>query len=345
MSHRMKWRVGRLTTTDDGHRAEGRSSAQIGRRSAPLRASVSPDARPRRRGVLAAIALGLVLVAGAACTVARTSDGGGPSGAGASASVPPGGFADPGVVHVHGLGVDPADGTLYAATHTGLFSVPDQGKAVRVADRYQDTMGFTVTGPGTFLGSGHPDPREDSPPLLGLIESTDGGRTWTSLSLRGETDFHALHAAHGRIYGYDATSSTFMVSDDRRRWDRRATLPMRDFAVSPDQPDTLLATTARGLARSSDGGRRWQQVDRVPALLVLAWADNGSLYGVGPDGTVQHSADGGTTWTRRGAASGEPEAITVDVRDGGETLYLAVRERGILSSSDGGRSFTTRYTE
>ena len=81
MSHRMKWRFGRLTTTDDGHRAEGRSSAQIGRRSAPLRASVSPDARPRRRGVLAAIALGLVLVAGAACTAARTSDGGGSSGA------------------------------------------------------------------------------------------------------------------------------------------------------------------------------------------------------------------------------------------------------------------------
>ena len=344
MSQRVRWR-GRMTAaTGDGHGAEGRASVQIGRRGAPLRATVSPDGRRRPRGVLAAIAVGLVLVAGAACTVARTSDGGA-SGAAPSVSVPPDGRADPGVVHVHGLGVDPGDGTLYAATHTGLFSVPEQGRAVRVADRYQDTMGFTVTGPRTFLGSGHPDLREDSPRLLGLIESTDGGRTWTPLSLRGEADFHVLHAAHGRIYGYDSTSGTFMVSGDRKRWDRRATLPMRDFAVSPDQSDTLLATTERGLARSSDGGRRWQRVDGVPAVLVLAWAEDGSLYGVGPDGTVQHSADGGSTWTRRGAAGGEPEAITVDVRDGGETLYLAVRGRGILSSGDGGRTFTTRYTE
>lgn len=32
---------------------------------------------------------------------------------------------DPGLIHVHGLGINPADGTLYAATHTGLFAVRD----------------------------------------------------------------------------------------------------------------------------------------------------------------------------------------------------------------------------
>ena len=48
---------------------------------------------------------------------------------------------DPGLVHVHGLGINPTDGALYAATHTGLFIVRD-GHASRVADRHQDTMGF-----------------------------------------------------------------------------------------------------------------------------------------------------------------------------------------------------------
>ena len=28
---------------------------------------------------------------------------------------------DPGPIHVHGLGVNPADSSLYIATHTGLF--------------------------------------------------------------------------------------------------------------------------------------------------------------------------------------------------------------------------------
>ena len=58
------------------------------------------------------------------------------------------------VGHIHGLGIDPADGTLYVATHFGLFHVKDDHEPTRVADRYQDTMAFTVVGPGHFLGSG-----------------------------------------------------------------------------------------------------------------------------------------------------------------------------------------------
>jgi hypothetical protein len=73
------------------------------------------------------------------------------------------GFSDPGLIHVHGLGVDAADGGVYAATHSGLFRLPDgsSGPAVRVADRWQDTMAFTVVGPNQFIASGHPDLRED----------------------------------------------------------------------------------------------------------------------------------------------------------------------------------------
>ena len=84
---------------------------------------------------------------------------------------------DPGVVHVHGLGVNPRDGALYAATHTGLFAIRD-GHAARVGDRWRDTMGFTVVGPDHFLGSGHPDLRDRElvkfgrPPLLGLVEGS-----------------------------------------------------------------------------------------------------------------------------------------------------------------------------
>jgi len=68
---------------------------------------------------------------------------------------------DPGPIHVHGLGINPADGSLFIATHTGLFRVgKDSRKAIRIADRYQDTMGFSIVGPNRFLGSGHPDARE-----------------------------------------------------------------------------------------------------------------------------------------------------------------------------------------
>jgi hypothetical protein len=103
------------------------------------------------------------------------------------AAPPPVEAADPGVVHVHGLGRNPADGALMIATHTGLFRVgPKEQTAERVAGLYQDTMGFTVVGPDHFLGSGHPASVREDPPYLGLIESRDAGRTWRPISLRGE---------------------------------------------------------------------------------------------------------------------------------------------------------------
>ncbi len=252
------------------------------------------------------------------------------------------------MAHVHGLGVDPADGVLYAATHYGLFRLPEQGTASRVAGRMQDTMGFTVAGPKTFLGSGHPDIQKDPqlPPRLGLIRSTDAAETWQSVSLGGEVDFHALSAVHGRIYGWDAGTGRLLVSaDDGRTWQTRSTLGLRDFAVSPTDADTLLATTERGLARSTDGGRSWTAVAGAPTLAVLSWPRPDALYGVAPNGTVQHSPDGGRSWSTLGSAGGRPEALTVDQRDGTPTLYLAVSDRGVLASRDGGRTFTTRYAE
>ena len=134
---------------------------------------------------------------------------------------------DPGPVHIHGLGINPADGSLFVATHTGLFRVPDgEEKPRRVAGRFQDTMGFTVIGPNDFLGSGHPDGREKLPPFLGLIRSTDAGKRWRPISLLGKRDFHVLEAAGARIYGFgsdfDTRKQGFLVSLDRgQSWKQR----------------------------------------------------------------------------------------------------------------------------
>ncbi len=254
---------------------------------------------------------------------------------------------DVGMEHVHGLGVDPADGMLYAATHFGLFRVPEDGDAERVADRYQDTMGFTVAGPNTFVGSGHPDLQEpDLPTHLGLIRSTNAGETWDIVSLGGEVDFHALRVAHGRIYGWDATTGRLLVSaDEGQTWETRSTLNLRDLAVHPDDPDALLATTEQGLLRSGDGGRTWAPIPAAPTVTVLAWPTTSSLYGVAPDGDVHESTDGGTTWAERGSVEAEPEALLVDNRNGVESIYVAVSPGTILVSTDGGASFATRYAD
>lgn len=58
--------------------------------------------------------------------------------------------------HVHGLGVDSADGQLYAGTHYGLIRVPEDGDPTLVGEVKHDFMGFTVVGPDHYLASGHP---------------------------------------------------------------------------------------------------------------------------------------------------------------------------------------------
>jgi hypothetical protein len=295
----------------------------------------------RSRRQLALVMAGVVAVGVSAAAVAL----GGDAPPAQSASLPAEIFPEPGVEHAHGLGVDPGDGTLYAATHFGLLRIGDDGELTRVANRYQDTMGFEVVGPGRFLASGHPDFREDNPPLLGLIESTDAGQTWTPLSLRGEADFHAIRSLHDRIYAYDATSETFMVSDAGRDWDRRSKLVLLDFAVSPRDSDAVLATTESGLVRSSDGGRTWTDVPAAPRLAVLGWSDVDGLLGVAVDGAVHASADGGGTWSRRGDVGGEPEAMTLADVEGRSVLFVAVSEGRIVESADGGRSFQLRYSD
>jgi len=120
---------------------------------------------------------------------------------------------------------------------------------------------------------------------------------------------------------------------------------MFDFAVSPTDPEHLLATTTEGVVRSIDGGRTWQPIPGAPPLAVLAWASRDAVFGVTTEGIVQHSADGGATWETRGDVGGQPEALLVDESGGELMLYVGVSGRGILASADGGKRFTTRYAD
>ena len=254
--------------------------------------------------------------------------------------------ADAGPVHVHGLGINPADRALFIATHTGLFRVGESDtKAARVGGSFQDTMGFTVVGENRFLGSGHPDLRTDLPPLLGLIESTDDGRTWESISLLGDADFHVLRSAGGRVYGYDASNDRLLTSDDAgRTWsDAERPAPLIDLAVDPNDDLHLLAAgasdVAQGLYESRDGGQSWERIG--DSVGYLAWVSSDRLLLVDGNGDVFASADGGRSFARRGAIGGQPAALLGQAAD---ELYVALHDGTIKRSSDGGATWTVRST-
>ncbi|MBC9724997.1 F510_1955 family glycosylhydrolase [Streptomyces sp. TRM68367] len=282
---------------------------------------------PYRRPVLAATAILLTATLTACANGSATSGSEEPSASGAAAAVS----------HIHGLGIDPADGRLYVATHEGVFAVEDDGAHKRVSDT-ADYMGFTVAGPNTFLGSGHPAEGSGDHANRGLIKSTDAGKTWKTLSLGGEADFHALEYAHNTIYGYDSTNGLLRVSKDGEKWDNRAELAALDIAVSPNDPDVLLATTQNGIAKSTDGGETFN-AGTEPVMAFLSWAKPNALYGIDPAGGLHRSADGGITWKKAGnVPGGQPQALTAVDAD----RILAATQDGVYESRNGGKTFAQR---
>lgn len=251
--------------------------------------------------------------------------------------------ADPGAIHIHGLGVNPKDGALFIATHTGLFRVaPGTRAPKRVADRWQDTMGFAIVGPDEFLGSGHPDGRDKLPPFLGLIRSTDAGRSWRRVSRMGVSDFHVLEAQGSRIYGagsnFETREAETLVSDDSgRSWRKvRPPGPLLALAIDPDDPDRAVVATEGGLARTTDAGRRWDRLDDRTGLLV--WPRAGELYLVEGSGAVVRSSDQGRTWAEVGEVGGQPAAFEAV----GDDLYVALHDGAVRVSEDGGASWSVR---
>lgn len=304
-------------------RARAGGSPQGGRRGG------DPDRRRTRPWAYAVGALALTIVTASVTFVVATGGNDHDAGPGDGAA-----FG-----HVHGLAIDPGDQKLLAATHAGLFRVDAAHTAVRVSRHAPDLMGFTVVGPDHYLASGHPGEGEDSPPNLGLIESTDGGETWRSLSLVGAADFHGLRAAHGRVYGHNSASGAFLVSSDRKTWQKRSDAPIGAFVVSPTDPELIVAEIRGGLARSVDGGRSWRPISGAPQLGAVSWETGDEISGADASGTVWHSSDAGQSWHRRGRLPGTPQAIAVS----GGALYAAVAGDRLLASADGGATWTDRY--
>ncbi|MBA2240063.1 MAG: exo-alpha-sialidase [Solirubrobacterales bacterium] len=241
--------------------------------------------------------------------------------------------------HVHGLGVNPADGRLFIATHNGMFTAAEGETTPEPVGARQDVMGFSVIGPDRFIGSGHPGPDQDLPPSLGLIESRDGGETWESISLLGEADFHVLESAGEKVYGFDGAQGRLLVSSDAgQSWEQRvAPAAMFDLAIDPEDSSSVVAATEEGLFSSTDEGRSWRPL-RSDLAGLLAWPNEKRLYLIDGEGRVQLSADGGAVWETVGSVGGQPAALIANQ----DELYAALVDATVQHSTDGGATWTVR---
>lgn len=283
---------------------------------------------PSRRSAFLIGGLGLAMLGG--LLYATTRDDQHPS------QVAAGGVA---VGHIHGIGVDPDDGQLYIGAHLGMFSVAPDGEVAPVGEERNDTMAFTVAGPAHFLASGHPESGSDRPVHLGLIESRDAAGSWESVSLAGESDFHALEVAIGRTWGVDSARGLLLTSTDNRVWGTVARGRFIDVAADPAGKDVVLATTGVGELRFYDPAGSSTGISQAPVLTFIDWPDREQLVGLAPDGSVFVSATTGSSWERVGQVPGQPTALEVT-----ESEWYAASDQGLFSSVDTGSSWQPLFT-
>jgi photosystem II stability/assembly factor-like uncharacterized protein len=293
-------------------------------------AALAAERRKRLRGYAIAAVLGVATVIAVVVAVS----GGGDDGSGLGQT-----FESTGGGHVHGLGVNPADGAVFVASHNGLFrAARGEARARPVGTAGKDVMGFSIVGPNRFLGSGHPGDSENLPSSLGLIASSDAGRSFQPVSLLGEVDFHILRGAGTRVYGSDSSSGRFLVSRDAgRSWsEQRPPAALIDLAVDPRNPDSVIASTDEGLFASGDGGRAWRALGKQIAL--IAWAAPERLYMLDQEGRVAMSSDGGRNFRPAGRVPGEPVSLMAAENE----LYVALADNRVMRSADGGATWSLR---
>lgn len=227
--------------------------------------------------------------------------------------------------------VEKSPGTYFVATGTGgLFKTTNRGttwSAVFEKEAVASIGAVAVwqKNPAVvWVGTGEANSRNSSSWGRGVYRSTDGGASWTCMGLEATS-------AIGRVVCDPNDSNTVFVAALGRLWGENA---------------------ERGVYRTRDGGRSWQQVLKVDARTGAVdvaidptnprhlWAamyarrrTPWSYTGTGESGGIWRSTDGGDTWTK--CTAGLPKRtgrIGLDVwRKNPRVVYA------VVESDEGGR--------
>jgi photosystem II stability/assembly factor-like uncharacterized protein len=265
------------------------------------------------------------------------------------------------------LSVDSAGNVYAGTTFEGAFMLPAEARSMHSA-RWRAIAWENIR--NCNCQEGHAiaiDPNDDEHVFFttndgGLLESKDGGGSWTDLSVKG------LGARAPRSVGFDAkrpkriyvggyTGNGFWrTSDGGKTWKQSFFGPPNVYptqpVVDPIDGTVYVATLSMGVYKSTDYGATFTRIDRAPGAAAGAFLNIGGR-GLAMDPNNRHTlflaARGAGTWkTRDGGVSWvkvDPTfalSVTIDPSDS-NVVYAAgdpsSGDPGVIKSVDGGNTF------
>jgi hypothetical protein len=190
---------------------------------------------------------------------------------------------------VHGLAYSSDGSAILIPSHYGIVSYVD-GKWMNPVGEEHDFMGFSKVDNG-FYSSGHPAEGSSLKNPLGLVKSTDEGKTVEILTLHGEVDFHVMAAGYENhtVYVWNdrpnsqiGEAGIFYTKDDGKTWTKGEgtgleAIPI-NIAVHPSNDSIVAVGTETGLYVSKDFANQFEKVVSDAHITSLHFDSSGDLY-------------------------------------------------------------------
>ena len=235
------------------------------------------------------------------------------------------------VSHIHSVRI--LNNQIILGTHTGLYKYIDPKTVERMSPEKFDVMGLSILG-NHLYASGHPGPGSKLPEPVGLLLSTNLGKSWKQISLQGKVDFHLLESANSEIYGGDSQSGNILYSKNLGgSWTSRGTNTYSDLAISPFAKGSILGLRQGKMYSSSDSLITTKLIKSPYRLNFIEWNSERLIAASGEKLLI--SRNEGKTWKRLKTFSNGISALTQS-----RNIIGVVVGNKIYTSDDGAKTFT-----
>ena len=187
-------------------------------------------------------------------------------------------------------------------------------------------------------------------PRAYLMKTTDGGKDWTRIEIKGfNVDailVRAVFSRGGRGWAFGEAGAIYATRDGGDTW-KALRSPTRRLLLGGtfvDEDRGWVVGAGATIIQTSDGGDTWYQstlpgVDKSVRFTATSFFDNRLGWAVGSGGSVYRTTNGGRTWQKQesGIETDLFDVKFVDAQEG----WAVGAEGTIIHTTDGGGHWTT----